>query len=73
MKEASGKRTYAISVKLYYSLGKSKAVGFIKSPWVFRKGMRGGKVKELKYGAQFLLRQRNCFLLHCDGGRVTLT
>lgn len=73
MKEASGKRTYAISVKLYYNPGKSKAGGFIKSLWVFRTGMRGGRVKELKGGAQILLRQRICFLRHGDGGCVTLT
>jgi len=47
MKEANGKRTYAISVKVYYIPDKSKAVCFVKSSWVFRKEMRERRVEEL--------------------------
>jgi uncharacterized protein (DUF2225 family) len=58
MKEASGKRTYGISVKVYYVLDKSKAVCSVKSSWVFRKEMREARAEEQTYGAQCLLGRR---------------
>lgn len=62
MKEANGgKNICYFSQSIYYILEKSKAGGFLKSSWVFRKGMKDGRVEGLKYEAQGLWGQRNSF------------